>query len=89
MVWGRFVLIDFQKYSMMKKFLLFLFVCVMVVGITACKKNYICKCKFSVNGMHDINVPVEQVTKSDAEAKCAECEKNYMDGDPEVDCTLQ
>ncbi|MBL7719049.1 MAG: hypothetical protein JNL72_09465 [Flavipsychrobacter sp.] len=52
----------------MKKFLLGALVLVSAFGFTSCKKDYNCVCRF--NGVQVFSQKYEDISRSDANAKC-------------------
>lgn len=72
----------------MKKVLLFVAALFIVGAFASCKKDYTCDCKFTVAGMPDMNIPINDAKKADAKDVCDQAETTYKLADPNVECTL-
>lgn len=69
----------------MKKFLL-LGAAITMLSVTACKKDYTCKC--TGTGILITEVEYEKVKKDDAESSCKEVEDANKIFDPAASCSI-
>jgi len=72
----------------MKKLFLSAIVVFVATAFTSCKKDYTCECKFS-QGTPDINIPIEDAKKADAQDACDQAETTYKIADANANCTLK
>ncbi len=72
----------------MKKLILGAIVLFIAGASTSCKKDYTCEYKFT-QGTPDINIPLENAKKADAEDACDQAETTYKIADANANCTLK
>ncbi len=70
----------------MKKMMMILFVAVLAVGSTGCKKGFSCVCQF--NG-DEVVYAYGEVDKSDAQDACDGTEDVLQTDDPDASCDLK